>query len=638
MKKLDKQTKILLSLVILFLAFIIGMSFALPEFLVNLQGVNINKLSSCTLNVTIEDENPISLVNTFPMSDMDALKGTPYNVTINKTGDCNDYSYILNMKSSCETCTKTDGKCTIDGKTCDCNNQISSNLIKYYVKNTATGETYIGNDPYKMNIGGNLNEEDTGVSFEILLWIDKEATNSDLITSDGTSKDFCAKLGAEVTDQISTSIIAKQVQTKAISYQYINDAKQTINGITYNDGDNGVFLFDGTDDNGGTYPIYYYRGNVTNNNVLFANLCWKIVRTTSTGGTKLIYNGTPTDGKCNATGTDTQIGKSKFNNKDSSQADVGYMYGTRYTNSNKNMSSITDTYMYGNDVTYSNGTYTLSGKTTTSVGSSWNTDRTTLANGYHYTCLNSTGTCTSVYYITYFGNSSRMYYLTFTGGDTLETAKTKMFSNTNDSAIKTYIDDWYNAHLTDYTSYLENTIFCNDRSFTEETMYAEEEWAMSVDGGPMLSKDTNSTTYSFFGGTGRLFAGKPSLTCPRNEDKLSLSTTNGGTSGYGNNTLTYPVGMLTYDEAMLAGGQTSSNKNYYLYTGQAFWLLSPSGWYDNCANVGRVYSDALVGNSYVDGPDGVRPSVSLQPGTLFLEGEGTMNNPYVVTEYVQLPQ
>ena len=40
-------------------------------------------------------------------------------------------------------------------------------------------------------------------------------------------------------------------------------------------------------------PIYYYRGAVDNNNVKFANFCWKIVRTTGTGGVKLIYNGPP---------------------------------------------------------------------------------------------------------------------------------------------------------------------------------------------------------------------------------------------------------------------------------------------------------------------------------------------------------
>lgn len=42
-------------------------------------------------------------------------------------------------------------------------------------------------------------------------------------------------------------------------------------------------------------PIYYYRGDVTNNNVIFANYCWKIVRTTDTGGVKLIYNGKRTE-------------------------------------------------------------------------------------------------------------------------------------------------------------------------------------------------------------------------------------------------------------------------------------------------------------------------------------------------------
>ena len=39
------------------------------------------------------------------------------------------------------------------------------------------------------------------------------------------------------------------------------------------------------------YPIVYYRGDIDNNNVVFANKCWKMVRTTDTGGVKLLYNG-----------------------------------------------------------------------------------------------------------------------------------------------------------------------------------------------------------------------------------------------------------------------------------------------------------------------------------------------------------
>ena len=42
-------------------------------------------------------------------------------------------------------------------------------------------------------------------------------------------------------------------------------------------------------------PVYYYKGNVQNNNVLFAGFCWKIVRTTETGGVKIVYNGVQKD-------------------------------------------------------------------------------------------------------------------------------------------------------------------------------------------------------------------------------------------------------------------------------------------------------------------------------------------------------
>ena len=51
----------------------------------------------------------------------------------------------------------------------------------------------------------------------------------------------------------------------------------------------GVYTRAGTEND--PYPIMYYRGAVEDNNVLFNNNCWKAVRTTDTGGVKLIYNG-----------------------------------------------------------------------------------------------------------------------------------------------------------------------------------------------------------------------------------------------------------------------------------------------------------------------------------------------------------
>lgn len=76
----------------------------------------------------------------------------------------------------------------------------------------------------------------------------------------------------------------------------------------------------------GNKQVYFYRGKV-NNNIIFNNMCWKIIRTTETNGTKLIYNGVPTNGKCDATGSSTQIGNSSFNSDYKDNAYVGYMYG-----------------------------------------------------------------------------------------------------------------------------------------------------------------------------------------------------------------------------------------------------------------------------------------------------------------------
>lgn len=87
-----------------------------------------------------------------------------------------------------------------------------------------------------------------------------------------------------------------------------------------------------------------------------------MIRTTDTGGTKLIYNGVPKDenGKkvCTNSGTDTAIGTSGFASASDSPAYAGYMYNTVYPDKSKSMSS-TDLYMYAKSFTYSDGIYKL---------------------------------------------------------------------------------------------------------------------------------------------------------------------------------------------------------------------------------------------------------------------------------------
>ncbi len=556
-----------------------------------------------------ETNNGIEYNDLTDMTDDEGIKqDNYYSFSIKNTGDTTSEYNVFLIKDE----TKTN---SIDEKYIKVGLEI--NETDYKIMNLKEVNNLIHNDILKPS------EEN---KYKLWVWLDEEEIKKDPIDENSTLN---LKLKVEATQyldetantKILYNTISDSVKTSNISYQYINGANKTVNGVTYNNNDNGVFLYDGTDDNNGRYSIYYYRGNVTNNNVLFGGFCWKIVRTTSTGGVKLIYNGVPSsDGSCNNTGTASQLEeKSSFNDDYDSPADVGYMYDSRYIYKSKSMINISDTYMYGNDVTYSDGTYTL---VDTKTSTSWSSDYKTLADGYHYTCLNSTGTCSSVYYIIYFGRSDTMYYLTLSNGDTIETAKDKMFANRYDSSIKTTIDNWYKNNLTNYTDMLENTIFCTDRSFSSGST-----------GGPLSNKDTNSTSVSYFAGYEREYVTySPSLQCVNQSDRFSLKVNNGGSANYGNNALTYPVGLLTSDEVLLAGGQNTSNSSYYLNTGEVYWLGSPGYWYASEAYGYRINADGkLYAGYYVIDSLGVRPVISLKEGTRYEPNtDGTTSNPYVI--------
>ena len=73
--------------------------------------------------------------------------------------------------------------------------------------------------------------------------------------------------------------------------------------------------------------VYYFAGNALDNWVKFGkntnnqDLYWRIIRTNSDGGVRLLYHGTST------TATDAYIGKSAFNSSYNNIAYVSYMYG-----------------------------------------------------------------------------------------------------------------------------------------------------------------------------------------------------------------------------------------------------------------------------------------------------------------------
>ena len=334
-------------------------------------------------------------------------------------------------------------------------------------------------------------------------------------------------------------------------YNLIKNSADTTTVIDYKvrsgeSGTNGVYTTTATE---GNIPVYYYRGDAdkVNNNIIFNNMCWKIIRTTETGGVKLIYNGTPTNGKCDNTGEATQIGTSAWNTKYDDAAYVGYMFG-----------------------------------------------------------INNTGNSTS---------------------------KIQAQTNTYSSTIKTYIDNWYSQNFDETTTNkLEDTIFCNDRSTKtyDANTIGDTYWSSYGALGYGKNKTFYGTAHraSYFSNNPT-----PSLICSQINDKFTVNEKNG------NGALTYPVGLITLDEVVLAGFNTyySNTSDYqdttnYLYTNSNYWTFSPMMLNDDgTAAVGGVNSTGAVSVDAVNGAYGVRPVISLISGTLVnSNGDGTSINPYVV--------
>ena len=271
---------------------------------------------------------------------------------------------------------------------------------------------------------------------------------------------------------------------------------------------------------------YYYRGNVTNNYVKFADKYWRIVRINGDGTVRVIYDGTSAHANGESS-RDRQIGTSAFNSSYNDNAYVGYMYGQ-------------------------------------------------------------------------------------TGASTYAAAH----ANTNDSTIKAYIDNWYKTNIVGTTNeqYLADNVFCNDRSFAQNnsgtgtgTILTYYRWY----NGPWESNGYNT---------------KMMLTCFQKNDAFTVSDITKG-----NGALTYPVGLLSTDEVVLAGGWNVSNSGYYLYSGQAWWAFSPYDSRDG-ADVRSVYSGGYAHDyDSVSSDFGVRPVLNLKPEAIKY-GDGTASNPYRLTE------
>ena len=459
---------------------------------------------------------------------------------------------------------------------------------------------------------------------------------------------------------------------------YLND---NYIGTGNNCGD-GCFMIDDTDSinlslsTSDVITIIYYKYSTTTDNSDYVDFSLQ----------KGVGNSSKS---CNNTGTDSKIGEGVFNKDFNSPAYVGYMHNTVYPYSNKaiiNRAYFGGTKAYGDGATYASNKYTLINATTLSVSSSnistlvgkytcnsssttgtcsnlWyivgyggannignyvyyyslsggDLDGTTLANKdyvfgssftyangtytlkdtvtlnsdtfitnksnvdtHHYTCLSSGTTCSSIYYVYYIDNGI-VYYITLTGGKSVDDALNEMLYadnvNKDDSTIKAYIDSWYESNLASYKDKLEDTVFCNDRSISNLNGW-------NPSGG-------STTSYLYFKNNN---TSNQSLVCANETDRFSMSNPKAK--------LSYPIGLLSVPELSLAGYGSS----HYFNNGQDVWLGSPGNFSYNYADAREVDTSGFV-SSGVNYSRGVRPSVSIKPGTSFSSGDGSYTSPFVI--------
>ena len=420
-------------------------------------------------------------------------------------------------------------------------------------------------------------------------------------------------------------------------------------------------------------------------NVKFAGYCWQILRTTDTGGVKLIYNGEP-DGSGNCL-----------------RQDVGTDYNHKgIIGASGTAGDMTGNYMYSDTFTYN--TLTNQFTLVNPISSNWSTNKNLIGK---YTCKNNNtpSTCTTLYYLNtkHRTTANNAYYTSYTIGNTQNAQIGISPFNAN------YLSPAYVGYMFGDTAYeyvgstapesgsiMANDVYwdgsnyelretgttyddthhytCNTPSSTctdgKVRYYYYDNYYTELTGGDkiedaiskMLTNSTNThdsaiKSYlenwyynNIYGTDAEDYIDQDAVYCndrsirnlggwskdgskstPLQFNNYGTVTTLGCTNNIdkfsvsnANAALKYPIGLATVPEMNLI------NNSNIIKTGQFFWLVSPRYFYGNLAAGRYVNSGGSMGGYYVDYTYGGRPVVSLVPSNTPITGDGSLSNPYVI--------
>ena len=580
-----KKRMLILCIMLAAVLMITGVSYAV--FTNYSSQTDANTLAASCMDLEFNGQNEINLLNTYPISEGEALEQTPYTFTIKNK--CDNYIEYYVIASVISTTNKVDSKYVKVSLLGD--NDLNGTVINT-LESISTPQSlskYNITENYILKRGDGISKDESR-TFNFRMWLD--SSNKDIWTrEDIEGKNYQVKISVVGTvktrpkDDLYVAALIDGVESSTFptTDKYTATVECTRNGkkidakeriewsgteweltTKINGGNvrcNATFitkvptfaetilaknkvktplttpgaaistadeaLLASTEDDYGT--SYYFRGAVKNNYVEFANKCWRIVRISGDGSVKLILhndNTTKVANPCDAA------------NNSASAAFARYS-GEKYTSAfNTNF----------NDNAY--------------VGFKYGTP----------------------------------------GSSTYEPTH----ANTNKSTILTNLEAWYDKNnLKDYEKVIADTVWCNDKS----TVSGEQGYGTKITAYGVTQRLVSTSNSA--GGTG------PSLKCNGELSKINSK-----------------VGLITADELAYAGyADGLQNTTTYLQenaTDTDWWSLSPGGFSGSFAYVCYVFgSSGSLDYCRVSDTHGVRPSISLK-STTNVTGNGTSEDSYVV--------
>ena len=649
----NKKIKILTISILCILTITIGLSYG--YYLLNKVQENNNIAGSKCFNLEFTNEkNAISLDNTYPISDEEGRKLTPYSFTITNTCDMLA-GYTVNMEMLEGT--------TLNSKYLDV--MVNNEQIKLLTNYESTNTVITGSTESRILAKGTLAYNDS-VDYTVRFWMDKDVEDTESM-----NKLFKSKIVISATpsswnpkdagyDTLHDAILANEYQSTP------EDALKRIEAKGTPDLSKSAPIIQWSEKIGDSTEITIIKptDKVLENEEVASNLP-KDSSLLKLYTSKNFNNDTANYGL----GNEQNVDPTTIDYSD----DLKYFYSKDevYYDSKKNKLSTaisnggiviyqvlsavkSNTKTIWGDIEYDTITYKLKVKELTSVkletdksdkgiykdyddyGTTYyyrgdTTNNNVAFGGYYWKIVRINGD--DSIRIMYNGKSSEatglnqsinekayqfnnLYdnpaYVGYMYGNSNATTFEEVHANINSSSVKTSIDNWYKTNFMSngYDDYIsKNTGFCGDRNLYE---------------GNGIDSEQITKFKSIF----RLKNNNPIFKCENTADDLYTTKE----SKNGNKALIYPIALISYDELHFSGLDNSHiNDLNWAYSSNDYWTMTPFGFSNNGCYNWRFHNDGKLASWwYIIDYLSVRPVINLKSDVKITGGIGTSNDPFVI--------